>query len=35
MTNPFDRTFFKFFFGFVAILAVSFAVFYLAGKYIH
>lgn len=30
MVNPFDRTFFKFFFGFITILLVSFCVLYFA-----
>ncbi len=34
MVNPFDRNFFRFLFGFVAILAVSFSVIYLVGRYV-
>ena len=33
MINPFDRTFFRFMFGFVFILSLSFAVLYFVGKY--
>jgi magnesium-transporting ATPase (P-type) len=33
MVNPFDRNFFKFFVGFVCILAVSFGVLYIVGTY--
>jgi hypothetical protein len=32
MVNPFDRTFFKFFFGFITILLLSFCVLYFANK---
>jgi hypothetical protein len=32
MVNPFDRTFFKFFFGFVTILLLSFCVLYFANQ---
>jgi hypothetical protein len=32
MVNPFDRTFFKFLFGFLAILVFSFAVLYFADR---
>lgn len=31
MVNPFDRSFFRFFFGFVIILALSFIILYLVG----
>jgi hypothetical protein len=33
MVNPFDRNFFKFFLGFVCILALSFLVLYLVGQW--
>ena len=33
MVNPFDRSFFKFFIGFVIILAASFAVLYFVQAY--
>ncbi len=33
MVNPFDQNFFKFLFGFLAILAVSFAMLYFVGQY--
>ena len=33
MVNPFDRNFFKFFIGFVCILALSFGVLYFVGRY--
>ena len=33
MTNPFDRTFFRFLLGFCFMLSLSFAVFYFVGKY--
>ena len=34
MVNPFDRSFFKFLIGFAIILVASFAILYLAGKYL-
>jgi len=34
MVNPFDKSFFKFVIGFGCILLVSFAVLYVAGKYL-
>jgi hypothetical protein len=33
MVNPFDRTFFRFLFGFAFILLVSFAILYFVGHY--
>jgi hypothetical protein len=33
MVNPFDRNFFKFFIGFVCIIAVSFLVVTIASQY--
>jgi hypothetical protein len=33
MVNPFDRNFFKFFIGFLCILAISFAIMYFVGKW--
>ena len=33
MVNPFDRNFFKFLFGFLCILVLSFALFYIVGRY--
>ncbi|MEA2715426.1 MAG: hypothetical protein QOG91_454 [Candidatus Parcubacteria bacterium] len=33
MVNPFDRSFFKFFVGFICILSVSFAIIYFVGRY--
>ena len=33
MVNPFDRSFFKFFVGFVCILALSFLVLYFVGQW--
>lgn len=33
MVNPFDRNFFKFFFGFVLILIASFTILYAIGAY--
>ncbi|MFA6404953.1 MAG: hypothetical protein WCW03_03075 [Candidatus Paceibacterota bacterium] len=33
MVNPFDRNFFKFFFGFLFILIVSFTILYFVGRY--
>jgi len=33
MINPFDRTFFSFFFGFACILLASFVVLYFVGRY--
>ncbi len=33
MVNPFDRNFFKFFMGFVLILAISFGLLYIVGTY--
>ncbi|MDR3558513.1 MAG: hypothetical protein P4L61_03205 [Candidatus Pacebacteria bacterium] len=32
MVNPFDRTFFKFFFGFLTILLLSFCVLFFANR---
>ena len=32
MVNPFDRTFFKFLFGFIIILALSFCVLFFANQ---
>lgn len=33
MVNPFDRSFFKFFIGFICILTLSFAIIYVVGRY--
>jgi hypothetical protein len=33
MVNPFDRSFFKFFIGFVGILCFSFSVLYIVGRF--
>lgn len=33
MTNPFDRSFFKFFLGFVLILTIGFGILYFVGRY--
>jgi hypothetical protein len=33
MVNPFDRSFFKFFFGFVCILGLSLAILYIVGQW--
>lgn len=33
MVNPFDRSFFRFFFGFVLILALSFFILYAVGQW--
>ncbi|HTK33414.1 MAG TPA: hypothetical protein VL335_02630 [Candidatus Paceibacterota bacterium] len=33
MVNPFDKSFFRFFFGFVLILALSFFVLYAVGQW--
>lgn len=33
MINPFDRSFFKFFLGFIVIILASLAVLYFAGHY--
>ena len=33
MVNPLDRSFFRFFFGFLSILAVSFTILYLVGRF--
>jgi hypothetical protein len=31
--NPFDKSFFRFFFGFIAILLLSFALLYVVGEW--
>lgn len=33
MVNPFDRTFFRFLIGFTLMLAISFSILYIVGKY--
>ncbi len=33
LINPFDKSFFKFFIGFVCILCFSFSVLYIVGRY--
>jgi len=33
MVNPFDRSFFRFLFGFLIILAASFSIIYFVGQY--
>lgn len=34
MVNPFDKTFFRFLFGFIVILAICFAGLYFAGQHL-